>query len=102
MHNCTSYEEYQTELLLRVSKASAIPMKLLEGPNMSQNNLVLHLVDDTGEHRSIEKIARMVDLIRLVVEDEGFDLAMSGDQDEMKKYIESLESPKDGSSSRQC
>ena len=99
MHNCTTYEEFQTELLLSVSKAFAIPQELLEGPSMLQNNLVLHLVDDTGEHRSKERIARMIDLIRLVVEDEGFDLAMSGDQDEMKKYIESLESPKDDSSS---
>ena len=58
---------------------------------MKQNNLVLHLVDDTSEQRSEESLARMLDLIRLVVKDEGFDLAMSGDQDEMKKYINSLE-----------
>ena len=89
MHNCTTYEEYQTELLFMVSQ-------------MTQNNLVLHLVDDTGEQRSKESIARMLDLIQLVVKDEGFDLAMSGDQDEMKEYINFLESSTDGTSTKQC
>lgn len=55
------------------------------------NSLVLHLSDDTGEQRDSNRISRMLDLIRLVVIDEGFDLSMSGDLKTMKKYINSLE-----------
>lgn len=98
MHTCSNYEEFETKLLLSISAKYDVPLHLLSSEEdkriMSEGSkgLVLHLVDDTGEQRNSDRIARMLDLIRLVVSDEGFDLAMYGNEETMKKYINTLES----------